>query len=328
MQEFTLHPFPLERGERRWLSLATIYHLLIGLDFIIRPSNLFELSDIPTPTYPFVLQLMGAGLLVMGIGMSFAQKAPYRHSLIWVMLLILKVVSLLVFVGHVIVGNLPVGALIFTAFHDLLWIPILIKLLWRMLQVNQQERFQVAHLNEPLSQEALSHTRDQNGTDVWSHMQENPVLLVFIRHFGCTFCRETMADLARDRQQIEASGTRIVVVHLSPPEKADTFFEKYGLADLSRISDPDKSLYQAFDLKRATFEQAFGWRSWIRGFEAGVLNGHWVGKEENDGWQMPGVFLLAEGKITKAFRHRSVADRPHYCEMVQPQNQATELVQP
>jgi hypothetical protein len=32
--------------------------------------------------------------------------------------------------------------------------------------------------------------------------------------------------------------------------------------------------------------------------------------------QMPGVFFIQQGELTKSFRHRSIADRPSYPSLV------------
>jgi hypothetical protein len=56
----------------------------------------------------------------------------------------------------------------------------------------------------------------------------------------------------------------------------------------------------------------FGWNVWLRGFEAGVLKRHGLGMLKGDGFQMPGVFLLADGELQRSFRHRTAADRPDY----------------
>ncbi len=304
--------FTPSTGDRRWLRLITIYHILIGLDFLFRPLNLFNLSGLAEPLYAFPLQMMGVGILVLGIGLVFAQEKPYRHALILALLFISKVLGCLLLIGHVLFGTLPVGALWFTGFNDLLWLPFLGKFLWKLFQFDQQARFQVIVVNESLPMKLADASKDQHDRSLAEISNQSPTLLVFLRHFGCTFCRETMADLARERTAIEANGTQIVVVHISTQEKANAFFAKYNLADLSRIADPEKQLYQAFELSKASFTQAFGWRSWIRGVEAGLFGGHWVGKEDNDGWQMPGVFLIHQGVIRKAFRHTSVADRPDY----------------
>ncbi|MEO0469413.1 MAG: peroxiredoxin-like family protein [Bacteroidota bacterium] len=161
----------------------------------------------------------------------------------------------------------------------------------------------------------LAKWRTQSGKDLQSLSMQQPTMVVFLRHFGCTFCREALADLAEERTAIEAQGTNIVAVHMSLPERADAFFAKYDLTDLERISDPSQALYQHFSLQRGKLGQLFGWKSWARGFVAGILNGHLVGKEEGDGFQMPGVFLLEKGKITRAFLHESAADRPDYVDL-------------
>ena len=44
--------------------------------------------------------------------------------------------------------------------------------------------------------------------------QESSLLLVFLRHAGCTFCREALADISRTRQSIEAKGTKIILIHM------------------------------------------------------------------------------------------------------------------
>ncbi|MBN2329237.1 MAG: AhpC/TSA family protein [Candidatus Omnitrophica bacterium] len=165
-----------------------------------------------------------------------------------------------------------------------------------------------------LNQEA-STIRDQNGKTLQELSQDNPLLVVFLRHNGCTFCREALADLSQKRAAIEESGVRIALIHMSSEDQAADFFAKYGFDDVPRFSDPDKILYRAFELKRGSFRQLLGWNVWKRGFQACILEGHGVGKLMGDGFQMPGVFLLHRGEIVKEFRHRSAADRPDYQEM-------------
>ena len=104
---------------------------------------------------------------------------------------------------------------------------------------------------------------------------QQPVLLVFLRHFGCSFCREAIADIAKRRKGLEAQGVRIVFVHMAPDkEVAEKFFRKYRLFPIDHISDPEKRFYQAFGLGRGTPAQLFGLMNWIRGFQAGVVEGH------------------------------------------------------
>ena len=145
---------------------------------------------------------------------------------------------------------------------------------------------------------------------------ERPVLLVFLRHFGCTFCREAMSDIKERKSEIQSRGVNIVMVHMASEEVATDYFKKYDIDDLDSISDPECALYQSFGLVKGNFKQLFGLRSWIRGFDAGVMQGHGVGPMLGDGFQMPGVFLIKDGKVENSFVHKFASDRPDYQELL------------
>jgi hypothetical protein len=82
------------------------------------------------------------------------------------------------------------------------------------------------------------------------------------------------------------------------------------------VSDPQRSLYRAFGLRRGSLTEVFGPKVWWRGFEAGILGRHRVGRLEGDGFQMPGVFLIYHGEVIRSYRHQSAADRPDYVRLV------------
>lgn len=152
-----------------------------------------------------------------------------------------------------------------------------------------------------------------------NEMAENqPVMLVFLRYFGCSFCREAISDISRRRDFFEKKGFRVVFVHMAPDgATAEKFFKKYRLFPVDHISDPEKRYYQAFGLGRGTPQQLFGLMNWIRGFQATVLEGHGAEPDfENhdlgDGFQMPGVFVLFKGEILRSYIHRYAHDRPDY----------------
>ncbi|MEL6670934.1 MAG: SelL-related redox protein [Bacteroidota bacterium] len=168
-------------------------------------------------------------------------------------------------------------------------------------------------LDFPVPEQLLRSAKTHDERNLWDMSHQAPTLLVFLRHFGCTFCRESLVDIREQRKEIEADAPNICFVHLSPESRAKEFFQKYQLADVARISDPEKKLYHAFGLERGSLGQVFGVKSWTEGFRAGILRGLGVGtKAEGDGWQMPGVFLLDEGLVMHGYRHQSVADRPDY----------------
>lgn len=157
----------------------------------------------------------------------------------------------------------------------------------------------------------------QNGQTLASLVAERPVFLVFLRHFGCTFCREAVAEISEKRSTIEAQGAALAFVHLGTEEKAQWFFKPYGLLDVPRFSDPQGQLYQAFGLVRAELRQYLNFESMRRLIRAG-LEGHFAFYPQGDIQRMPGVFLLERGEIRRAFRHKLISDRPDYLALATP----------
>ena len=159
--------------------------------------------------------------------------------------------------------------------------------------------------------EALSTAALADGRSIAAASAGAGVLLVFLRHSGCTFCKEALADIAARRARIEASGVRIVLVHMTPAHLAGDWLESSGLGGVDHLSDPDRRLYRAMGLGRGSLRQLFGLRCFVRGVAA-TLRGHIVGRLVGDGFQMPGAFLIRDGVVTSAYRHASAADRPDY----------------
>ena len=83
----------------------------------------------------------------------------------------------------------------------------------------------------------------ESAADLLDLTQESPVLLIFLRHFGCSFCRETLDRVSQIRSTLKSRGVRPVFVHLGTPERAKPYFEYYQLGDVERISNPDATLY-------------------------------------------------------------------------------------
>lgn len=160
--------------------------------------------------------------------------------------------------------------------------------------------------------DALAAAATNRGATLHELARVRPLLLVFLRHFGCTFCREAMSDVRRQRSDIESLRVGIALVHTATEEQARPMLESFGLDDLPRVADGEKRLYSAFGLRRGTLPQLFGVKCLIRGVQAGLLDGHGVGSLTGDGFQMPGVFLVHDGRIIRSFRHGSAADRPDY----------------
>jgi hypothetical protein len=118
----------------------------------------------------------------------------------------------------------------------------------------------------------------------------------------------------------ELADQQPVMVHMAADKKvAEQFFKKYKLWPVYHVCDPDKKFYQAFGLMRGKPQQLFGLMNWIRGFEAGIVEGHGFSgpaEELGDGFQMPGVFVLHKGKVVNSYIHSYAWDRPDYDQIV------------
>jgi len=165
--------------------------------------------------------------------------------------------------------------------------------------------------------EVMAEMKTNIGKSLLELSQESSVMLVFLRHFGCIFCREALADISRTRKQIEAMGVRVVFVHLSDDDTAFKFFTRFDMPDAVYIGDPECNYYAAFGLAKGNLTQLFGLHSWIRGFQAGVMSGRGLSTPIGDGFQMPGVFIIQDGIIRDAFIHKLSSDRPDYVNLVQ-----------
>jgi peroxiredoxin len=143
-------------------------------------------------------------------------------------------------------------------------------------------------------------TRTASGATLAELARRGPMLLVFLRHFGCPLCREMVADAAARRDAFAASGTTVVFVHMHPEPQAAAFFARYGAEDLERVSDPGRTLYEAFAVPRA---RPTSWLSLstLRHYLSAIFKGgHTPALVGGDLSQMSAVFRIADGRVERA----------------------------
>jgi len=162
--------------------------------------------------------------------------------------------------------------------------------------------------------EALRDFRTESGLTLLELSRQSPILLIFLRHFGCSFCREALDRLSQVRTQLESRGVRPVFVHLGSPAVAKPYFDYYNLADVERVSNPEATLYQhpAFALGRTSPISHFFNLTVLKAWAMGAIRSYGFGLLREDAHQMPGVFFVREGRIANYFRYRTIADRPDY----------------
>lgn len=164
-------------------------------------------------------------------------------------------------------------------------------------------------------QHAIREVRSHRGATLQQLSAEAPTLVVFLRHAGCAFSREALADLSRQRADIEAAGARLALVHMSEPLSATLRFERHGLSDVHRYADGACRLYEAFALPRGKFHQLFGWRVCLRGLIAALWHGHGFGRFEGDAPRLAGAFVLYQGRVLAELRAQTAADRFDYVQL-------------
>ena len=171
---------------------------------------------------------------------------------------------------------------------------------------------------ETLSQ-TLSSVRTESGACLLALAEESPVLLVFLRHFGCSFCRMTIAQIGELQGDLKARGVRPVFVHLGTPEIAQAHFDFYKLGDVERIHDPEAAIYRSkvFGLGQQSpwlqLVNPFVWFGWV---VKGLVFKHGIGQIQGDGSQMPGVFFLKGNKVVRKFVYRNISDQPRWLKLV------------
>ncbi|MBY0496309.1 MAG: redoxin domain-containing protein [Cyanobacteria bacterium] len=142
-----------------------------------------------------------------------------------------------------------------------------------------------------------------------------PTLVVLLRSFGCTFCREAIADVAAVKHDIHDAGANIAFVHGASSIEAAPWFTKYGLDDVMTVSDPGLDHYKAFGLGQASTAALLAPTVWARGAVCALSHG--FGRQSSEMLrQLPGVFLVQGDHILAEYRHRTNADRPDYVALV------------
>jgi hypothetical protein len=168
----------------------------------------------------------------------------------------------------------------------------------------------------------------ESGKSLQELADAQPTLLVFLRHWGCSFCRETISDLSKIHSTLEERGVSLVFVHMGTPERGRPYFDYYNLSSVERISDPEQLLYRdpVFDLSsKSIFLHIFDTAA-IKSVLGGIVLRHGINlNHREDADQMPGVFLLYGSKVLRGYRYKSIADKPDFLKMTRDASSLSKL---
>lgn len=287
------------------LVAAGIYHLLFAVWVGFWPNQAFDWIGCARPTHPMLWRGMGFLAGAFGVGFLIAARAPIRHWAIVLIGFIKFNLVILTLVAGLLEGPLPREIVLMVVIDDLIWWFPFVSILWASVQ---------AHAGQPPSGEAplsLEKASERyklsTGETLAEAAGEQTLVLVFLRHFGCTFTRKILRELEDLKREADEHDARLVLIHMLSPGDERHYIR--GRKDIARISDPMCELYRAFGLGKGGFLELFGPRVWLP-LLAALLRGCGVGHLAGDGLQLPGAFLYWKGEIVRAQRARTQADLP------------------
>lgn len=141
-----------------------------------------------------------------------------------------------------------------------------------------------------------------------------PVLVSFLRHFGCIFCREMIKDLRKAASTLEGFPAVVFVAQGTVGQARRAFARWWPSARV--ILDNDLRLYHHFGLDRGTVGQMFGPQVVACGIRA-ALKGNLVGRPVGDPWVMPGLFLVRGDSVVWRHTFDHAGDHPSMADILQ-----------
>lgn len=138
---------------------------------------------------------------------------------------------------------------------------------------------------------------------------EKMLILHFLRHLGCLFCKHSVDKLHRLAEQTP-NLPRIVFVHQSSPNQGEAFFNEY-FPGTSHISDPQLGLYKLFDIQRMSNYRVLDPRQILNGFKA-LFAGHVQYETLGDPNILSGTFLFFRGRLVWSHYAKFAGDEPRW----------------
>lgn len=297
------------------MYVAGVYNLAWGAFLILAPLAAYQIGGLAAGGRSLVnveiWQCLGMVVGVYGVGYLMAAADPVLHWRLVLVGLISKVLGPIGFVAGAVQGRLPWQMAVTNLFNDVIWwIPfgLILAEAWRVY------RDDVGKSPPDPPEVMLTRARTQYGSTLAELSGTKPVVLIFLRHLGCSFCKLALADAAQCRSTIESRGRQLALVHMADDAQARQLFAKYGLEDVARVSDPEQELYRAFQLRRSSLLELFSpvtLYRYAQAFCGGYFNGPIVG----DGLRLGGAYLIRNGRIAGGTPYASIVDRPDFCNL-------------
>lgn len=298
------------------LNIAGFYHLLGGIFIILSPRFFFSFGNLQPPNYIELWQMIGVYTAILGIGYFLASSNAIRHWRIVLLGFINKMVVVLWFVLSIFQGNTSSYIFKMVFINHFIWLFPFFIILYNAYKQEFVVDNELIRMNHVSADELLQIFTTNKMHTVTELAEQQPVMLVFLRHFGCTFCKETLLNIKKVQAEIEHLGTKIVFVNMLDEKKCMQELAKYNFKDVEYICDSESLLYKAFKLRRGSLRQLFGLKVIARALYLSFIKGIFSSSPMGaDIYQMPGIFLIYKGAIVKQFIYESAADNPPYLDL-------------
>ncbi|WP_417382944.1 SelL-related redox protein [Gimesia sp.] len=171
-------------------------------------------------------------------------------------------------------------------------------------------------MNSDPFREALSRFPSSQGKTLTELSDTAPVLIVFLRHGGCPFCRQVLDQLKSLSAQLEERNLQLAIVHMMDETEAARLLARYQLQNVHSFSDPDRKLYELFQVKRGSLAETVGPAVWWSGFKTTVLSGYLPGIPGKDVQQLGAALILDRGKVVASYFSQNSADLPDWDQLL------------
>ncbi len=163
---------------------------------------------------------------------------------------------------------------------------------------------------------ALSAFPSSQGKTLSELSEERPVLVVFLRHGGCPFCRQVLSQLQTLSEKIAQQNLQLAIVHMMDQEQAETLLARYELKNVQSFSDPNRKLYELFQVKKGNLSEIMGPSIWWSGFKTTILSGNLPGIPGKDIQQLGAALILDKEIIVASHFSQNSADLPDWNQLL------------
>jgi len=274
---------PLAGWPQVVLMAAGVYNILFGLWAIFFPEHYFQLNGLPEVNSN-LWQCIGMIVGLYGLAYLFSSTDIERYWPVVLIGLMGKIFGPIGYVFHLFSGQTSAAGLIVILFNDLIWWIPFVLILLKVCNKNWRKKEGIVLS----SNEIVTNFYNKLHSD----SKDSKVLLIFLRHFGCTFCQEALINLADNYEKLSKKGIKLCIVHMGSHQKFQEYFDFANMKEVSHVEDSEQVLYSFFKLKRGSLFNVFSPEVFAKGVSLMKEKGLGVGNLQGDGFQLAGCFLL------------------------------------